>query len=84
MEQHQHQHNCRQVFSKVNLALDFQLSIDEEQAFLDEVRKCPSCLEKYDIESSFKTFLKEKILRKSVSSNLIETIKNKIRNNNAE
>jgi len=72
-------HDCKEVISKVNAVLDGELSTDEEKRFLDQVNCCPSCLKKYKIEQSFKKFLVQKIEKKCISTNLIETIKMKIR-----
>ncbi len=71
-------HNCAEIISKVMLILDGRLTIEEEKEFLVEVEKCPFCLEKYDIEKSFKDFLIHKISQKKVPTSLVQNIKDKI------
>ena len=68
-------HNCKDIISKVFLILDGELSIDEEKEFLNELNCCTSCLEKYNIERSFKSFLCAKINKKTVSIETVSTIK---------
>ncbi|NNC94294.1 MAG: hypothetical protein HKN92_01950 [Chitinophagales bacterium] len=72
-------HDCSKVLAKVILALDGEMSPTEEKNFLDEINHCPSCLQKYDIEKSFKSFLCHKVHKKHISSNTISNIKDKIK-----
>ena len=37
-------HHCDQLISKVFLALDGEMSADEEKKFLDEINQCTCCL----------------------------------------
>lgn len=71
-------HNCESTMRKVMSALDGQLSSEEEQKFLAQVNECPHCLSRFDIEASFKKFLKNKIETKQVSKDCIDSIKSKI------
>ena len=72
-------HNCMEILSKVFLALDGELTTEEEKEFLEELRKCSCCLENYSIEKSFKEFLVTKIEQREVTPDLIVSIKEKIK-----
>jgi len=63
---------------KVMNALDGRMSEEEEKKFLEQVNECPHCLSRYDIETSFKKFLKTKIEMQKVSKDCIDSIKAKI------
>ena len=76
---HDFNHDCSKVILKVTLSLDGELSSDEEKRFLDEIQRCPHCLEKFHIEKSFKEFLVNKVQKKEVSTRLIDKIKEKIK-----
>lgn len=76
---HDHLHDCSKVIAKVGLTLDGELNPDEEKEFLKEINDCPKCLEKFNIEKSFKEFLTQKVERKTVSSVLVKSIKDKIK-----
>ena len=70
--------NCEETLKKVMLALDGELSEEEEQIFLMHINCCNHCLEKFNIERSFKEFLTEKIARKPVPTQLIVQIRSRI------
>ena len=72
-------HNCSETIKRVVLSLDGYLSESEEVDFLKEVNCCDQCLEKYEIEQSFKQFLVSKISHRKVDPSLIDQIKNKIK-----
>ena len=71
-------HDCKQVISKVMLVLDGALTTEDEKQFLTDLNCCASCLEKYEIEKSFKTFLTNKIRRREVSTSLILNIRSQL------
>lgn len=71
-------HNCQELISRVFLALDGAMSKEEEQKFLEELNSCNCCLEKYQVERSFKEFLSLKISRKCCSESLATDIRRKI------
>ena len=73
-------HNCNDTLKKVMLALDNELSAEEEKALLVEVNSCSHCLEKFHIEKTFKSYLCEKIKRRHVSPQIVEQIRIRIRN----
>jgi hypothetical protein len=74
---HQH-HDCNEILSKVSLALDGALTSDEEKEFLEQLNQCSCCLEKYNIEKSFKLFLQMKVERKPVSQRCIDSLREKL------
>lgn len=71
-------HDCSKVLAKVFLALDGEMNSGEEQEFLNEINHCPSCLQKYDIEKSFKSFLHNKVHKKHIPDSTVSSIRNKI------
>ncbi len=71
-------HSCEEVLNRVYLCLDGEMSPAEEKEFLKEIDNCSCCLEKYNIERSFKEFLSARIERKSVAPSLIEDIRSQI------
>jgi hypothetical protein len=73
-----HNHDCNEILSKVSLALDGALTSEEEKEFLDQLNQCSCCLDKYQIEKSFKIFLQLKVERKVVSQPCIESLKQKL------
>ncbi|TVR77969.1 MAG: hypothetical protein EA412_09720 [Chitinophagaceae bacterium] len=71
-------HDCDEMLEKVMMALDGAYSHEQEKQFLKDIQHCSCCLEIYDIEKNFKTFLCRKVHRKKVSEDLVNGIKNKI------
>jgi mycothiol system anti-sigma-R factor len=71
-------YDCTETLKKVMLALDGELSPDEEERFLSHLNCCSRCLEKFKIEQSFKEFLAEKIARHTIPSHLIDQIRSRI------
>jgi len=71
-------YDCSETLKHVMMALDGELSEDEEKSFLSHINHCSRCLEKYEIEKSFKQFLTEKISRHSIPSQLIDQIRSRI------
>ena len=73
------QHDCSEVISRVFLALDGELTHDEETEFMAELNRCSWCLEQFNIEKAFKEFLSNKLQRKEVQPGIIKEIKDKIK-----
>ncbi len=71
-------YNCQETMKHVMMALDGELSADEEIAFLSHINHCSRCLEKYEIEKSFKQFLTERISRHHIPGQLVEQIRSRI------
>lgn len=61
------------------LALDGELSYEEEKEFMDELNRCSWCLEQYHIEKAFKEFLSTRLQRKEIRPEIVREIKNAIR-----
>lgn len=76
-------HNCDHILSKVFLALDGELSSEEEASFLAEINQCGDCLEKYQIEKNFKDFLSKKVRKECCFETLAQNIKNKLYGNSS-
>ena len=51
-------HSCDATLKKVMLALDDEMTQEEEKKFLAELNSCSYCLEKFNIEKSFKSYLR--------------------------
>ncbi len=68
-------HNCQKIADTVKLAIDGELTEDQEKQLLADVEACPKCLEYLDIEKSFKQFLRQKVAKKKVNPELIKSIR---------
>src|SRR6185295_9901873 len=73
-------HKCDVTLRKVMLALDNEMTEEEEKKFLAELNSCSYCLEKFNIEKSFKSYLCEKIKRHAVSPKIVDQIRTRIHN----
>ena len=73
-------HDCKNTLEKVQLALDNELTEIEEKQLLDEINNCSYCLEKYEIEQSFKKYLCNKVKRHPCNPQLADQIRNSINN----
>jgi len=69
---------CFKVVGKIPQYLDGEMSEFEIPIFLEHVEQCHKCLEKYEIEKTFKEVLRQKCERKAVNAQLVNSIKNKI------
>jgi hypothetical protein len=63
---------------RLNAFLDNELTLSEEQEFLDLLQNSPALLARFNQEKNFHEFLRSKIQRKSVSPMLVQNIKAKI------
>jgi anti-sigma factor (TIGR02949 family) len=73
-------HNCDATLQKVMLALDNEMSEEDEKKLLEEINNCSYCLEKFQIEQAFKKYLCDKVKRHSCSPSLANQIRNEIHN----
>jgi len=73
-------HQCDQMLSKVFLVLDGEMNEAEEKSFLNEINQCSGCLEKYNIEKSFKEFLSKKVNQECCFETLAQNIRTKLQN----
>lgn len=72
-------HDCEAIAFQIQLLLDGRLSTEEETVLIAEVKQCLYCLEMYDLEEKFKNYLKNKIVRKTISSTNLDKIIQKIK-----
>jgi anti-sigma factor (TIGR02949 family) len=69
---------CQKVADKIPLYLDGEMPENEVPIFLEHVKYCSKCMDKYDSERTFKDVVRERCERKCISSSLADTIKNRI------
>jgi hypothetical protein len=70
--------DCKVFMEKVMASLDGALDPAEEKLLMMEVRYHVCCLEQINIARCYKTFLAQKVSRKTVDPSLIEDIKAQI------
>jgi hypothetical protein len=63
------------------LVLDGEASLDDKVLFENHIKKCVICAENYRLELSLKESIKTKLEFKKVPDGLIDSIKDKIRQN---
>lgn len=73
------QHDCNQLALHIAEFVDGGMPKDQEAALVQEVEKCPQCLEKLELEKEFKSFILEKINRKPLPGGCLDTIRSQIR-----
>ncbi len=71
--------NYQDFREKIDMYLDHALSREDESAMMQRINQDPAAGRIYYTEKSFRDFLKKNIHRSTVSPNLIQTIKDKIR-----
>lgn len=71
-------HNCEEVVEQVNLMLDGELNAKEEQNVLCELQRCMHCLDEFNLQKKFKSFMNNKLEKKNISDECIKRIKNQI------
>ena len=72
-------HNVHDIRNQVNLYFDNALGENEKQELLSKVDNDPRCCKIFNKEKHFREFIKNNVTRPSVSSDLIQTIKDRIR-----
>lgn len=72
-------HNAQDIRNQVNLYFDNALGENEKQELLNKVDTDPKCSKIFNKEKSFRNFIKNNVTRSSVSSDLIQSIKERIR-----
>lgn len=70
---------CTNIFEKMLLSLDGELTHEEENQLMSQMKQYPCCVQKFEIEKSYKEFLCNKLVKKPVSPHLISSIKDKVR-----
>ena len=77
-------HNCKEIVEKVEILLDGELDKATQEKLIKEIKRCPSCLEHYEIDEAFKKFVCQKLERKNCTNGLKAEILDKIKNIDAE
>lgn len=71
-------HNCKSIAEKLQVLLDGELDNEAEKMLIKDIRKCPACLEHYQIDKAFKEFVQRKVERKCCTETLKAEILAKI------
>lgn len=74
------QHDCNQVKSRILLALDGELSAEDEQKLMEDLKSCHCCLDQFELEKSFHEFMQARLKRKCCAQELAASIKANIKN----
>lgn len=64
---------------RVNLYFDNALSEEDQKELMSEVQHDPKCQREFTKEKSFRDFIRNNVKRSSVSPDLIQSIRDKIR-----
>ncbi len=73
------QQNYQELFKKVTMYLDNELSNEAERELLKELKTNPAFFEILSKERSCREFLRSRVHRRKVSPSVIQSIKEKIR-----
>lgn len=71
--------NSHDLRHQVNLYFDNALNDNEKSELLQKVDLDPKCNKIFNKEKNFRNFIKDNVKRPSVSSDLIDSIRNQIR-----
>jgi len=72
-------HNVHDIQNQVNLYFDNALEENEKKELLSKVDQDPRCNKIFNKEKTFREFIKNNVTRPSVSSDFIQSIKDRIR-----
>lgn len=72
--------DCPRFIENLDKMMNGKMSFDEEAQFIDSVRSNVQCLEKLEVEKTYKEFLVTKLDRKCCSQDLIHKIETCIHN----
>lgn len=72
--------SCQRCLELLQLITDGEASLEEERQFRKHIDECLPCFETYNLEQSIKQMLRSKLEKKQVPEDLIQSIKEKIRN----
>lgn len=76
---HNRANDLQDFREQVDLYLDRALNTEDEQALLDRVNHDPSCGRVLNSEQNFRNFIKNNVERHGVSTDFIQTLKNKVK-----
>ncbi len=68
----------KKCIEMLQIILDGEASEEEQQYFLNHVEECAPCYQYYNLEKTIRLVLKQKIEKKPIPEDLIESIKAKI------
>lgn len=71
-------HDQQEFYRLMNLYLDREISNEEENKLLQELKSNPNYVDFLSKERSFREFIKSRVQRRKVSPALIDSIKEKI------
>ena len=71
---------CEEIISKLEELLDGEIDEEKQKEVQEMIQNCDYCLEQYKIEKSLRELVKEGFKKFNVSSNLLHSIKNTIKN----
>jgi len=71
-------HDEQEFYRLMNLYLDHEISNEDENKLLQELKANPNYMEFLSKERSFREFIKSRVQRRKVSPALIDSIKEKI------
>lgn len=71
--------DCEKFLHLINLMLDNEANQQEEDYISEHIEECSPCLEQLELEKQLRQMLKARIGHRRVPSELIDSIKNKIK-----
>ena len=71
--------SCQECLNLLELITDGEASPEEVKQFRKHIDDCLPCFETYNLEESIKEMLRTKLEKKQVPEDLIQSIKQKIR-----
>lgn len=71
--------NASEIREKIQMYFDKELNDNDQKSLLKEVKGNPEFQHFFDKEKKFRSFIKSNVTRSSVSPDLIQTIKSRIK-----
>jgi len=75
--------NLKDLMGKISMYIDGELGKEEERDLLLEIKQNPQYMQILGKEKNFREFVKTRLQRKTVSPNLVQSIKDQIRANSS-
>lgn len=72
-------HDCKEVVEQFNMLLDGSLNAKQEQDVMCELQRCMHCLQEYNLEDKYRSFIKDKVERKCANESFIGKLKDCIK-----
>jgi anti-sigma factor (TIGR02949 family) len=70
---------CKDCVKNLYAVMDGEASKDQEDYFRSHINECLPCFNRYEIDRSVKEVLKLRVEHKEVPSNLVSSIKDKLK-----